>query len=62
MIDRSCKLSTRHTIHMKYQALFSVKKKIKKTYVICYNFGWHFKGESIFFFNFSTQTSVNGFK
>ena len=43
-LDISCESSARQRIHMKYQALFSLKDKSKKIKsVICCNFAWLFR-------------------
>ena len=41
-LDVSCESSARQRIHMKRQALFSLKDKKKEKSVVCCNFAWLF--------------------
>ena len=45
-LDISCESSAKQTIHMKYQDLFSPKKKKNKNFrmLSATNFAWRFKG------------------
>ena len=45
MLDISCESSARQRMHMKHQALFSLKDKSKTNKsVVCCNLVWRFKG------------------